>query len=171
MAFGAKRLRVQLPCGDETHVVEAAADDLARFCPMITSECHDSCLLYATHCLLVQTCHYPTNHPVHHGRVGVPRCLHYTGCGPWSCEWDSCETGTHCYINTDLPVYVAAEGRGRSLVSPDDLPVLRGRLEQRMREVDAFAQKLKDRVQAQLDDLDRAEDALRERYGDEEGKE
>ncbi|MDQ3933619.1 MAG: hypothetical protein M3340_03200 [Actinomycetota bacterium] len=141
MAFGSRRLRVQLPCGERTRVVEVAADERTP-CPVA----------FATGCPseFVSAC-----------PVQLATCADFrTGvCAPESCPPGSCLTGTHCYWTNPA---ILPSPRG-GLVAADDLPLLRGRLEQRMREIDAFARALKEQVQEQLDDLGKAEQALRDR--------
>ncbi|MEV5555052.1 hypothetical protein AB0L44_15490 [Nonomuraea wenchangensis] len=119
MSFRADRLRVQLPCGAEGSLVDAAGDEAAQ--PALAREGTYICTCYLT-------------------------------------DLDYC----HCSI-------VLTQERAR-LVSPEALPLLKKQLEHRLAEVDLLAEAAKRQLQAHLDDISRAEQALRDRQAEDQNR-
>ncbi len=150
MPFEARKLRVQLPCGTDTEVREAGDERGCRFptgtpCPgKFPTDCAPA---FATGCTP-----FPTCADFRSGACQLDSCI------------DSCIADTFClWTNTVL----LEDGENpRAFVAADQLPLLRERLELRLKEIDAFAQQLKDDVAAQLDEVGRAEQALKERDAD-----
>ena len=178
MAFKARRLRVQLPCSPDTRMEAADERRGQRLCFVVNTDPH--CGEYMTRCgAQTVPCYLFATHDLKNSVLcEPPRCDLPSRCGAASwcvgtadrlcddrfgtaCGGSSCLTGTHCYHS--IPMKRADEVGHPALVDAEHLPLLRGRLEQRLREIDALAQELKDGVAAQLEEIDQAEQALRAR--------
>jgi hypothetical protein len=133
MSFQAKRLRVQLPCGEAT-VIEEGAQQIgaaAGFCRIpslcrFMSECQFASCQFGT-----DFCALPS---------GI--CLWPTRCGWFTCEFGTCGGATifRCPAGTEQPV-----DPGRILVDPEHLPALREALEAQLKEIEKAEQALKER--------------------------
>jgi hypothetical protein len=157
MSFQAKRLRVQLPCGEATVMEEGAQEAGAAGLCRIPSLCR-----FPTQCQFPTECFFCT--------LGTP-CLDTYGCHRFfSCiEFESgvCQAGSVCgalaslcAIPTDCGdsrIFGCPAGSeqpvdpGTIIVDPEHLPALREALE------------------AQLKEIEKAEQALKERGGQGEG--
>jgi hypothetical protein len=156
MSFQAKRLRVQLPCGEATVIEEEAQQAggaglcrIPSFCAFPTA-CHfatDQCL-----CTLGTPCDFGTwgcHRFFSCVRFGSEACRFDSPCGALAslCEIPSaCGPSRICPGGSDQPV-----DPGTIVVDPEHLPALREALE------------------AQLKEIETAEQALKERGGQEEG--
>jgi hypothetical protein len=150
MSFGAKKLRVQLPCGTDGSVIEEAVG--TNVCDVFTCE-PGTCQVFS--------CDFQTEGPVFcqipsYGcfvgtcqmgtcRVGTPcnmgTCAHLT------CPHGTCGQGT-CRVRTIAPVGCEGESVLREpslVVDADQLPVLRERLEAQLAEIDKAEQAVKER--------------------------
>jgi hypothetical protein len=140
MSFQARRLRVQLPCGEAT-LIEEAVHQLCRY---PTAACHyptQFCL-----CTYLTPCHFNTT--VCHRFItcvefnsGV--CNFGSGCGPLAslCAIPSaCAASVGCPGGSEQPI-----DPGTIVVDPEDLPVLREALEAQLREIDKAEQLLRER--------------------------
>jgi hypothetical protein len=138
MSFRAKRLRVQLPCSAEGSLVELAADGPLEPGPRP---------LHADW-PLSQTCHYLT---------GLDLCV-------CSVIPQTQGPGPPCFDSAlnSAPQALLAEQPQR-LIEPDLLPLLKKQLENRLAELDLAAEVAKKRMEAHLDDIAVAEQALRDR--------
>lgn len=152
MAFQAKRLRVQLPCGEATVIEEGAqqAGAAAGFCRM-PSLCGfpTPCRFPTDFCL----CTYRT--PCHYGTVACYRlftcidvfhsgvCHAGSECGPLAslCAAPSaCGPSVRCPGGSEQPI-----DPGTIVVDPEHLPALREALEAQLKEVDQAEQALRER--------------------------
>jgi hypothetical protein len=141
MSFQAKRLRVQLPCGEATVIEEAQHAGAAGLC-RIPSLCRfpsNQCL-----CTLMTPCRFGTDFC----ELPTGICMWPTRCGWFTCEFGTCGGATifRCPAGTEQPV-----DPGTLVVDPEHLPALREALE------------------AQLKEIEKAEQALKERGGQGEG--
>jgi hypothetical protein len=148
MSFEAKRLRVQLPCGGVT-VREIDAGGVG--CPFPTDVCvGGTCWFQSPPVCRFPTefCPYPTI--VACAYFGSP-CPYGTRCPYGTCPFDTCgfvspcgwRSPIQCGPGTDLDV-----DPGRILVDPEHLPVLRERLEAQLKEIEKAEEELKKRQEA-----------------------
>jgi hypothetical protein len=142
MSFQAKKLRVQLPCGEATLIEEGAeqAGAAAGFC-RIPSLCR-----FPTQICWGGTCHFGT--VACHG--------FFTNCGFVSpCRFDTCggiasvcEFGTPCGGGTIFRCPGGSEqpvDPGTIVVDPEHLPALREALEAQLKEIETAEKALKER--------------------------
>jgi hypothetical protein len=132
MSFQAKRLRVQLPCGEGTVIEEGAqqAGAAAGLCRMpsicgLGSDCLATCQFGTDFCALPSGwCWWPSR------------------CGWFTCEFGTCGGGTvlRCPFGTARPV-----DPGTVVVDPEHLPALREALEKQLEEIEKAEQALKER--------------------------
>jgi hypothetical protein len=139
VSFEARKLRVQLPCGEQT-VVEAQqpqqGDILCRF----------------------PTCHFGTC-----GFVS-PQTCQFGSCGffsPQTCQFGSCGffSPQGCHLGSCGVTFVPPGCRGGSgdppidpgsiVIDPEHLPVLKERLQAQLKEIENAEQALKDRESKQ----------------------
>lgn len=152
MSFQARKLRVQLPCGDKT-LVEPEALCVFQTCPAGTcgfvtpTGCGP--VAYTLNCgpTMVVTCHYPS---CHFGTCGNFTCVFDT-CGyhsPITCRFATCAitvVPTGCPAGTvEQPI-----DPGTIVIDPADLPALREHLEAQLAELDKAEQALKEREDKQ----------------------
>ncbi len=138
MSFGAKKLRVQLPCGTDGSVVEDAVG--GGDCDWPTRQCNAFTCAWGT-------CNWT---PGDCGWTPV-NCL-WTPCN-WSCPGGSCFPSPpppqHCF---GLMSFITPVACGQSrfeerpvVVDADQLPVLRERLEARLEEIKKAERSLEER--------------------------
>lgn len=191
MAFKSKRLRVQLPCRDQTLIdVDAMRDEAG---PMSPPPCvvgyatpgpcaHLSCFdLPPTGCnpsdpqcpagFLSPDVQCPQGVNTCHGTISLPNCPNSRpppGCAFFSdCPdlFDTLPCGIDsCQQNTGCygsELVYVVGDEGSMLADPRALPLLRRNLEQRLAEIEA-AQRIKGDLEARLEEIDRAEQQLRD---------
>ena len=156
MAFVAKRLRVQLPCGQATvHEQPAmlAQQDCGVFsnpgCPTIFDTCAgggvtfpDCAIATGTECDITRFC-----------RFGSATCVFDTcafrspcggSCAGGSCRFETCRPASQvgCRFGTDIAI-----DPGQIVINPEQLPLLRQQLEAQLAEVEKAEQALREREQ------------------------
>src|SRR6266511_1934487 len=134
MSFKARRLRVQLPCGESTVFEEQAR---GPGCAFPTQVCEGGTCWFETpiNCGFVSPCgafasfcEFPT--PCRFGSCGFQSpCRHFTAVA--------------CPPGTELEVHP-----GRIVVDPEHLPLLREALEAQLKEIEAAEQALKEREES-----------------------
>ena len=156
MSFQAKRLRVQLPCGEATLIEEGAQQatppcPLPSFCICTQATPCRQFMTNACLCTHLTPCHYGS---CHYGTWG---CQHYftcivvnsgicrfdSPCGPLAslCEIPSaCGPSRICPGGSDQPV-----DPGTIVIDPEQLPALREALETQLKEIEKAEQALKER--------------------------
>ena len=131
MSFQAKRLRVQLPCGEATVIEEEAQQVGGAGLCRAPSFCG-----FPTPCqFLTYTCRLCT--------IGTPCGFGTWGCQRFfSCEFGTCGLGTipRCPAGSEQPV-----DPGTLVVDPEHLPALREALEAQLKEIEKAEQQLKER--------------------------
>jgi hypothetical protein len=148
MSFEAKRLRVQLPCGDSGSVIEEEAQRATPLCRIPSIYCRlyvtDACL-----CTHLTPCHYGTwgcQHFVTCIVVNSGICQYGSACGPLA---------SFCAIPSDCGPSRICPG-GSVQPGPDPGPIV----------IDAeHLPALKEALEAQLKEIEKAEQALKERGG------
>jgi hypothetical protein len=146
MSFEAKRLRVQLPCGEAT-VIEEGAQQATPLCRIPSIYCRQFCTQF-TPCL----CSDPT--PCHYGTIA---CYRYnTGC--FGAFISHCYAGTCGFVSPIPCVEGTFRCPGGSEQPGDPGPIV----------IDAeHLPALREALEAQLKEIESAEQALRERGGEE----
>jgi hypothetical protein len=154
MSFQAKRLRVQLPCGEAT-LIEEGAQQATPLC-RIPSYCICTnvtvCRQFFTEpclCTHVTPCHYGTwgcQHFVTCIVVNSGICHYGSGCGPLA---SLCAIPSDCGQSV-IPVCQGGGSEqpvdpGTIVVDPEHLPVLREALESQLKEIEKAEQALKER--------------------------
>lgn len=191
MAFRAKRLRVQLPCGEEGSVLDRRMRlDVCQVqtCYVLTrlDLCQPPHLTGIPggpppHCRAFSQCGWFETPPVcNYPGSAPPQCHHGT---PHPCDWFGTPHGPrqcHDAFQTLGGPFEQCEGHhwfsvchhlGSIVVLPtevdaDALPLLRRQLELRLEEIEMAAEAAKAEVRAQLDDIAVAEQAVREHRGE-----
>jgi hypothetical protein len=158
MSFEAKRLRVQLPCDPGGTLIEEAAQRAAP-CPLPSfcictnvTGCRQFCTqLSPCLCSHLTPCHYGT---CHYGTWGCQHfytcivvnsgiCRFDSPCGPLAslCEIPSaCGPSRICPGGSEQPV-----DPGTIVIDPEQLPALREALEAQLKEIEKAEQALKER--------------------------
>ena len=178
MAFRSKRLRVQLPCSDPGTLVDVPAADepgcrapsVCLFVGTAPPPPPTGCCLSLTSLDLCQT-QYGTP-PCLNAATRPPHCHYFDsqcnlfatpdcGASGGGCYFPTgaCQgfdTGTGCYAASVL-VCRAVE------LTPEQLPLLRRRLEEQLEQIETEQRRAKERVEAQLEEIEAAEAALAER--------
>jgi hypothetical protein len=163
MSFGAKKLRVQLPCGTDGSVIEDQAGHCRVFtcepgtcevfscafetgplaCQFPSAECHVGVSCYMLSCYMytcpmgscpMGSCHMGTCPNL---SCGVPSC-HFGTCAPASCRARTIAPTVECGAESVL------EERA-IIVDADQLPVLRARLEAQLEEIRKAEQAVEER--------------------------
>jgi hypothetical protein len=151
MSFEAKRLRVQLPCGEATVIEEGAqqaACPLPSFCICTAATpCRQFCTqLSPCLCSHLTPCHYGTWGCQHFYTCIVVNsgiCRFDSPCGPLAslCEIPSaCGPSRICPGGSEQPV-----DPGTIVIDPEHLPALREALETQLKEIEKAEQALKER--------------------------
>ena len=156
MSFEAKRLRVQLPCGGVTvREIEVGGGG----CPFPTDVCAGGtcwfqsppvCRFPTDFCRFpTDFCRYPTI--IGCGYFGTP-CHYGTPCPHGTCPFDTCgfvsPCGFHSPVKCGPGTDLVDVDPGRILVDPEHLPVLRERLEAQLKEIEKAEEELKKRREA-----------------------
>jgi hypothetical protein len=134
MSFQAKRLRVQLPCDPGGTVIEAEAREIGA----VAGFCRmPSICRFMSECAF-GSCQFGTDFCA----LPTQICAWPTRCGWFTCEWGTCGGATifRCPAGTEQPV-----DPGRILVDPEQLPALREALETQLKEIEKAEQALKER--------------------------
>jgi hypothetical protein len=166
MSFKARRLRVQLPCGESTVFEEQAR---GPGCAFPTQVCEGGTCWFETpiNCGFVSPCgafasfcEFPTDcgptacgptpcgylTPCRYGTCRYATCGFLTPCKFGTCGFESpCRyfTAVACPPGTELEVHP-----GRIVVDPEHLPLLREALERQLKEIEAAEQALKEREES-----------------------
>jgi hypothetical protein len=156
MSFEAKRLRVQLPCDPGGTLIEEGAQQAA--CPLpsfcictAATPCRqfmtNACLCTnLTGCHYHGTCHYGTwgcQYPFTCIVVNSGICQHGSACGPLAslCEIPSaCGPSRICPGGSEQPV-----DPGTIVIDAEHLPALKEALEAQLKEIEKAEQALKER--------------------------
>ena len=154
MSFQAKRLRVQLPCDPGGTVIEEGAQEAAAGLCRVPSLC-----AFPTNCLWGSGCHIGTiacHDFITDCRLGFLSHCRAASCGIINatfCDMNSCGFGSPCTIS--IPQCIG----GSRQPGPDPGPII----------IDAeHLPALREALEAQLKEIEKAEQALEERGG--EGK-
>jgi hypothetical protein len=138
MSFEAKRLRVQLPCGEHT----AREVDAARLgCPFPTDVCEGGTCWFQS----PPVCRFPTKFCAWPTLV---QCGHFhSWCPLGTCPFDTCGFVSPCGWRSEIQCGPITDhidvDPGKILVDPEHLPVLRERLEAQLKEIDKAEEELK----------------------------
>jgi hypothetical protein len=166
MSFESKRLRVQIPCVDES-VVELPTRTIGGICGNADT-------LPRTFCQApTKFCEYPSNPECTYHTQIVTCALHRTGCFYGTpCGFvtiNNCRLGTRpdcgpgSWVIDDpekwIEVEVDHENPGSVLMRPEDLQQLRSQLESELEN----SERLQGEVRGQLEELDSIEGRLQER--------
>ena len=140
VSFQARRLRVQLPCGDQTVVEAQVLQPTPTACPFATcgfvtpaTICHN----YLSNCGIVSQCHlYHSIHPT--------TCVggHITLV---TCPLGSCQCSITVHPTTTICPGGSIDPTGPIQVDPEVLPQLREQLEAQLEEIGKAEQALKER--------------------------
>ena len=141
MSFEAKRLRVQLPCPEGESVKEI--DIGGRGCLFPTDPCEGGTCWFQS----PPVCRFPTYIGCEYFGTPPMTCVyfgsppptcHYFGTPP--CPYDTCgwRSPVACGPGTDLVI-----DPGRILVDPEQLPALREALEAQLKEIDKAEEELR----------------------------
>jgi hypothetical protein len=155
MSFGAKKLRVQLPCGADGSVIEEPVEP--NVCHVFTCEPGTCAVFSCEFETEPPACQFPTQGcagtcpmgTCYMGTCYMGSCHMGTPCGIHSpCHHGTCALGT-CGVRTIVtPVGCGPASRPaeRSLVvDADHLPLLRERLEAQLAEIEKAEQAVKER--------------------------
>jgi hypothetical protein len=142
VSFQAKKLRVQLPCGDRT-VIEQEPQILCRF----PSNCNLGTCGFVSPGTVA--CRFPTQWC----DFGTPICGWCSFLTPQTCPFNSCGVVTPvCRIGTIEPTGCPVGSRdplpidpGTLVLDPDDLPALREQLEAQLKEIEVAERALEER--------------------------
>jgi hypothetical protein len=137
MSFESKRLRVQLPCLEGESVKEVAADFTELQCPPGSFFCDPN------------TCVAGRNSQIGPGGV----CPNFGTCRFGSCDFGTCgwQTPWVCPAGTRIPPQCPAGSEepfqpGRIVIDVELLPVLKERLEAQLKEIEKAEKELKKRT-------------------------
>ena len=159
MSFEAKRLRVQLPCDPGGTVIEEGAQQAAHLCPLpsfcictAATPCRqfmtNACLCtHLTPCHYYGTCRYGTGgcqHFVTCVDVNSGICQYGSACGPLA---SLCEIPSACGPSAICPGGSRQPGPdpGPLVIDAEQLPALREALEAQLKEIEKAEQALKER--------------------------
>jgi hypothetical protein len=159
MSFEAKRLRVQLPCNDTTLIdtvapqacgAQTIACNAQTLCAIPSVLCHfptNVCQGFNSLCALpTNVCQFPTN-----ACHGFQSLCAFNSCGPASVcgQFSACGPGSPQTIPTTPGCGVTEQpiDPGTIVVDPAQLPVLRQQLEDQLAEIEKAEQALKERGQ------------------------
>jgi hypothetical protein len=140
MSFESKRLRVQLPCGDAT---VREIDIGGGGCPFPTDVCEGGTCWFQS----PPVCRFPTDFcawPTDFCRYPtIIVCAYHASPCPYgspTCPFNTCGivTPVPCRPGTDLDI-----DPGRIVIDPEHLPLLRERLEAQLKEIDKAEEELK----------------------------
>lgn len=157
MSFGARKLRVQLPCGTDGSVIDEGGGEGVD-CDWPSVRCEVFTCAWGTECPPFQT--------------QTINCQVGTGpwTGPWTCSWASCQFGMGtCWADTcpngscGIPsrycrfgtTVVPCEGQSRPveertvILDAEQLPLLRERLEAQLREIEKAQKALEERRESE----------------------
>jgi len=168
MAFRARRLRVQLPCGEGTVFEEEAAGgggcNFPTRCAFPTQVCEGGtcwfetpldCRFFSPCGAFASFCEFPTD--CGHTACGPTPCGHGTPCGfhtcryPTWCAYHTCGPVSPCRYFTAVACRAGTEpvfDPGKIIVDPEHLPLLREALEAQLKEIEAAEQALKEREES-----------------------
>src|SRR5919202_4594497 len=155
MSFEAKRLRVQLPCDPGGTVIEEGAQQAAGLCPMPSfcictnvTACRQFCTqLSPCLCSHLTPCHFGTwgcQHFVTCIVVNSGICQHGSACGPLA---SLCEIPSACGPSRICPGGSVQPGPdpGPIVIDAEHLPALREALEAQLKEIEKAEQALEER--------------------------